>query len=148
MGSSSISCVLKGFVRIDAKAVMDWWRLRTSFGGGAACVASKVQVVLQFGVCWGRSAVLLSQYGLSEVVAEFEAWPRRSRDAGTCRSVQIHSSGRQAPLLLHLVEAVADLLRDGVAGLLHHESNLRGASPVERGPNGLKLEKGTTHRLL
>ncbi len=39
-----------------------------------ACVEIKVQVVLQFEVCHGRSEVLLSGYGLnyqSEVVAEF-----------------------------------------------------------------------------
>ena len=79
----------------------------------------------------------------SEVVAAFEAGPRRSRDAGTCGSVQINSSGRQAPLLLHLVEAVPDLLRDGVAGLLHHQADLRGASPVERGPMWHHVEMTT-----
>ena len=52
-----------------------------------ACVEIKVQVVLQFEVCWGRSAVLLSQYGLnyqSEVVAEFgplRGPRRRAREA-------------------------------------------------------------------
>jgi len=38
------------------------------------CVASKVQVVLQFEVCWGLREVLLPQYGRgypSEVVSEF-----------------------------------------------------------------------------
>ena len=112
---------------------MDWWRLRTSFGGGAACVASKVQVVLQFEVCRGRRGVLLSPYGLSEVVAEFEAWPR---DAGTRRAVQIDASGCQTALLLHLVKLIPDLLRDGVAGLLHHQADLC----ARRGPNG-SLEK-------
>jgi len=49
--------------------------------------------------------------------------------------------------LLHLVEAVADLLRDGVAGLLHHQADLRGASPVERGPNG-SLSRSVDSRVI
>ena len=93
----------------------------------STCGASKVQVGLQF-------EVLLSGYGLSAVVAEFEAWPRRSRDAGTRGSVQIHARRRQAPLLLHLVEPIPDLLRDRIAGLLHHQSYLRGASKSKKKP--------------
>ena len=52
-----------------------------------ACVEIKVQVVLQFEVCHGRSEVLLSGYGLnyqSEVVAAFgplRGPRRRDRDA-------------------------------------------------------------------
>ena len=46
-----------------------------------ACVEIKVQVVLQFEVCRGRSEVLLSGYGrvyLSEIVSGFgpKTWPR------------------------------------------------------------------------
>jgi hypothetical protein len=35
------------------------------------CGASKGQLGLQFAVCWGVRGVLLSPYGLSEVVAAF-----------------------------------------------------------------------------
>ena len=45
-----------------------------NFHDDLACVDIKVQVALQFEVCWGRSEVFLSHYGLnyqSEVVAEF-----------------------------------------------------------------------------
>ena len=47
-----------------------------NIAGTPACVASKVQVVLQFEVCRGRSEVFLSILGrlyLSEVVSEFDA---------------------------------------------------------------------------
>ena len=40
-----------------------------------ACVEIKVQVVLQFEVCRGLGEVLLSPYGLSEIVAEFGPKP-------------------------------------------------------------------------
>ena len=43
-----MSCVLKGLVKIEAKAVMDWCNDLTSFGGGAACVEIKLQAPFNF----------------------------------------------------------------------------------------------------
>ena len=63
-----------------------------------ACVVFKVQVVLQFEVCHGRSEVLLSGYGLnyqSEVVAEFGPKPGPRRiGASRWRAVAAMASPR------------------------------------------------------
>ena len=51
-----------------------------------------------------------------------------------------HGDAVVAVLLLDRVQ-----IREGVVG---REDDLRGASPVERGPNSPKIEKETTHGLL
>jgi len=102
----------------------------------ASCVDIKGQVGLQLGVCRG---LLLSGDGRgyrSAVVAAFG-------DAGPCLGRRHHREehGQDDEEDRHAVHPKNDEREHAVV-------DLRGASPVERGPNCLKNEKETTHDLL
>ena len=76
---------------VSSNGVISAPKKRTSINAvkHMACVEIKVQVVLQFEVCRGRREVLLSPYGLSEIVAEFElktSVPRQRDRSHSARS--------------------------------------------------------------
>ena len=96
---------------VSSKGVISAPKKRTSMRAvkHMACVEIKVQVVLQFGVCRGRSEVLLSGYGRlyeRDVVSEFGPKPGpRCRDNETRVQAAVLINVRViAPNLLRMME--------------------------------------------